>query len=111
MKDLRVIEDAGVAMVTAHGDFNPLQHLRRIAFELEIMKFRGAVVFDLLSCNGLSSNRFVQILFDGASFDRGSFSVIEDLDKKLRQEQDTLFRSNPEFLTRSVLSSLEISNF
>lgn len=111
MNKLRVVEPARVAVVTASGDYNPIQNLTKIGFELNKIKFKGSVVFDLLSFNGLSNNRFVQITFNDEGFDRASFCVLNNCDKLIVDEQDLFFKSHPNLLSSSVLSELELSHF
>lgn len=111
MKRLRVVENGEAVVITAFADYNPLQQLNKISAELENIRFRGPVVFDLLCTNGESNNRFVKLIFDGLKFDRKSFLVINDIDKKLKEEQDFFFRNHPDLLTESVLSSSELTQF
>jgi len=100
-----------IAVVTATVEFNPLRQLRQLGKELESLGFEGSVLFDLLSVNGLSTNRFVSVEFDGHIFDRKSFSVESGVDPFLRNEQNSLIKENPGFLKDSVLSPAELNEF
>jgi hypothetical protein len=111
MKRLRVVENGEAVVITAFADYNPLQQLNNISTELENIRFQGPVVFDLLCTNGESNNRFVKLIFDGLKFDRKSFLVISDIDKKLKEEQDVFFRNHPNLLAECVLSSSELTQF
>lgn len=108
---LRVIRGGALAVVTATPDFNPLEKLKSIEKELNLSNYEGSVVFDLFARNGLSSNRFVAISFDGYRFDRKSFRVLWNTDENLKIEQDFFFRNDPNFLKGSVLSSFEVRQF
>lgn len=111
MKRFRVVDNGETVLITAFADYNPLQQLNSISSELEKIRFRGAVVFDLLCTNGESDNRFVKLIFDGLKFDRKSFLVVGNIDKKLKDEQDVFFRHHPDLLVGSVLSSSELERF
>lgn len=111
MKEIRMIDSSKMAVVTAHDDYNPMQHLKKIGSELNSLKFKGIVLFDLLSTNGLTDNRFVKIIFNGIEFDRASFCVVEKIDESIKEEQDKIFRSQPRLLHSTVLSNYEVGNF
>lgn len=100
-----------IAVVTASAEFHPLRQLSQLANELKAVGFKGHVLFDLLSVNGLSSNRFVSVEFNGNAFDRSSLSVESSIDPSLQEEQNTLIKKNPNFLKDSVLSQFEINEF
>lgn len=109
MKRIRMI-GMNHAVVTALNDFDPLKNLKLLSNELQKMKFRGKVVFDLFSINGETSNRFAKMNFDGKEFNRSTFRIIKT-DINIKREQDQLFRASPKALSNSVLSSREIEEF
>jgi hypothetical protein len=111
MEHIRTIKNSGMLVVTASSDFNPMQQLKTLSIELQNMKFRGSVVFDLLYTNGQAYNRFVEINFDGTAFDRKSLNIIEHIDYNLKSEQDDFFRSAPDILAGTVLSEAERAAF
>lgn len=111
MKKVRVIEEKRIAVVTATSDFNPLNNFKTLGEELAAMKFEGSVVLDLLARNGLASNRFLVIPFDGSKFDRSLLAVLTDLDIDLKKEQDSAIRQNSQFVSSTVLASQEIKEF
>lgn len=99
-----------IAVITATAEFNPLRHFHQLSKELEALKFNGHVLFDLLSVNGLTYNRFVSAEFDGRSFDRKSLSVESVVDPTLQKEQNYLIKQSPNFLNDSVLTPSEIND-
>ena len=105
--NIQLIENAGVAVITAEPDFNPLHKLRDLSTELKSLQFSGAVVFDLFITNGVSDNRFVSIVFNGNGFDRKTFSVIKHIDPKIKEKQNLYIKAHPEFLQASILSLSE----
>ena len=64
-----------VAVITATDNFHPLRNLSTLSEQLESSRFKGSVLFDLLSVNGLSENRFASMEFKDGSFDRKSFCI------------------------------------
>jgi hypothetical protein len=111
MNRVSVIESFKVAVVTASVDYNPMQNLKKLEPELEERGYSGNVVFDLLTCNGLSENHFIQIVFNVSSFDRSTFVVLEKCDQRIESIQNKYFRANPELLSASVLSRSEVMAF
>ncbi|RYM59473.1 hypothetical protein BSQ98_21155 [Serratia liquefaciens] len=98
-------------IVVATGYSNPLSCLSAVAKRLESEAFKGDVLFDLLCSNGFESNRFASISFDGKSFARNTFSVIDEhnLPNELVKKQNTFLSEHSDFLSNSVLSRNEVS--
>lgn len=109
IKTIRIVGE--VAVVTATADFHPLRQIKCLSTELVRLGFEGAVLFDLLAVNGLSSNRFASMKFGSNGFDRASFVVESEVNSGIRIEQDSIVKSDPTFLLGSVLSSSELKNF
>lgn len=109
--NIQLIEKLDVAVVTASPDFNPLNKLVALGNCLKELRYSGDVVFDLLVTNGLSSNRFVTIRFNGSAFDRSSFQVTDQVDCYIKTVQDIYFHAHPDLLASSVLSTEEIKHF
>jgi len=107
-KHIRLVQNT--AIITATDDFEPLYKLSLLEIELRETKFKGDVVFDLLFTNGLCENRFIEISFNGNSFNKQSFKVTK-IDKELRTFQNHYFSSRPKLLEKSVLSTDEIHCF
>ena len=106
---IRVV--GGVAVVMATIDFNPLREMKELANKLETLGFKGEVLFDLLALNGLAENRFVSITFDGHRFNRATLAVESSVSPELKSEQDTIAKSDIEFLRSTVLSRDEVEEF
>lgn len=109
IKKIRIIND--IAIITGQEDFHPLRQLKSIEKELEKLHFIGTVLFDLLSFNGVNENRFVSIFFEKNRFDRSSFQVESNINKKIEEDQNEIIRKDKDFLLCSILSSHEIDNF
>lgn len=100
-----------VAVVTATADFHPLREIKILTLKLASLGFEGIVLFDLLSVNGLTPNRFASMKFEKRSFDRSSFTVETDISSDLQKGQDLMAKSDQAFLLGSVLSSSELKKF
>jgi len=109
IKIVRIVGE--VAVVTATADFHPLRQLKHLTKELNSLGFEGVVLFDLLVVNGLAPNRFASMKFDKGGFERASFAVESDVTSNIKNEQDSLARSEQAFLLGSVLSSSELEKF
>lgn len=53
------------------------EYLEELTIQLKEKTFKGNVMFDLLLSNGMSTNRFVELVFDGQEFDKKSFKIIK----------------------------------
>lgn len=96
--------ETGTAFVTSSFNFNALSNLGQVAKDLRNRSYTGKVVFDMLGLRGDSSDRFVEMDFDGG-FDRASFKYPES--PKYREIQDKFLKEHPEFLHEETLLSLE----
>jgi hypothetical protein len=79
---------------------SPLGSLPIIEKELE--SYRGKVLFDLLMCNGLASNRFIVADYDGDKFDVGSFTITQ-VGTSIKKESLSFYMTDPSLLENSVL--------
>jgi len=109
MNHIRLTDSS--AVITATAAFQPLNNLPKLEVELRDKGFKGTVVLDLLYFNGLSDNRFIEIMFDGNEFNRASYKVNSKIDSAIQAYQDLFFSSRPALLASSVLSSQEVKNF
>lgn len=90
---------------------SPLQELFELANELKKKQYFGEVLFDLLCVNGNNSNRFISIVFNGEIFDRSSAKLLANPDKSLLNLQDSFYKEHQSFISSSVLSSVQRSNY
>lgn len=106
------IRKVGAAlMVTAGPGFHPLREITPLTAQISELGFQGEVLFDLLAVNGLEGNRFASMSFSQGAFDRSSFSAGPLVDPMLIEEQDVAARTDPSFLSATVLSSCEVARF
>lgn len=99
-------------VVVATGYDTPLSCLNIIAQRLTEEAFHGPVLFDLLCSNGLEDNRFASISFDGKSFLKKTFHVVDEqlLPKQFLKNQNEFFITHESILSASVLTKSEIYN-
>jgi hypothetical protein len=85
----------------------PEEYLSDVAKELARKKFEGYVLFDLLLCNGLNSQRYVKSYFDGNTFQRDSFVTLSDkeLDDSVKQFTFKFYSSKNELLENNNMLS------
>lgn len=81
---------------------SPIERLREIEKELNSL-FKGKVLFDLLLSNGVSSNRYVEAVFNGQNFEYTSFKSLINVEMQLKRESTNFYRNHSEFLENSVL--------
>ncbi|WP_354691790.1 type II toxin-antitoxin system RnlB family antitoxin [Phytobacter sp. RSE-02] len=100
-------------IVVATSYNNPLSCLNSIAKSLHAKKFKGKVIFDLLCSNGLESNRFMSVFFDGSNFNHTSFKVEFEgsFPSEIVEIQNIYFANHRWILDNSVLSTNEILQF
>lgn len=85
----------------------PEEYLSDIERELARKKFEGAILFDLLLCNGFNSQRYVASYFNGKHFQAESFITLRDtdLDNEIKQFTFKFYASKNELLEKSDLLS------
>lgn len=100
-----------VVMATSYEDpLDTINTIKNIEFELRSMEIsKGVVVFDLLTCVGNSSQRFITLYFNGFEFDLNSYEIITVPKKsELRQSMASFFNKLGKELEYTVLNSIQI---
>jgi hypothetical protein len=91
-------------MVLSTSYVNPLEMLTEIEAELA-SSYCGKVLFDLLLCNGNSSNRFMEAFFDGKQFVQTSFRILSEVDEEIRRFSANYYKDKPYFIESPLLSN------
>jgi Antitoxin to bacterial toxin RNase LS or RnlA len=102
---IQQIDDV-VVVVYSTSYKNPIAYLKKIEEDLDKIEFKGEVVlviFDLLLCNGYSSNRFIQAEFFNRQIDRLSIKVLKNIDSALLEKSQEFYQENQHFLENSIL--------
>ncbi|MDF2546107.1 MAG: hypothetical protein K0R93_1005 [Anaerosolibacter sp.] len=89
-----------IVMSTSY--INPIDEIEDIEEYLR-KNFKGKVLFDMLLKNGISSNRFIEAIFDGEKFDLQSFRALSKVDDRIREFAANFYRCHEEFLNNSTL--------
>lgn len=102
---MRKIADSQYGYVVFSANYvNPLDQKRIIEGELSRKSFSGYVIFDLLLAVGDADNRFLELFFDGTSFDMKTISVVNNVRDAIRKEAARFYISNEDFLSDSILT-------
>lgn len=110
MQSIQIYDDNTAIVTATESVFNLRACLLSSNQHLHNIKFSGLVVFDLLVCNGLASNRFIAVDFVGGEFDDDSCRVYEPGNEVVAHQLQH-FITNPHWIVASVLSSTAQSNF
>jgi Antitoxin to bacterial toxin RNase LS or RnlA len=89
-------------VVVATSWINPMRVMGLIEKLMQVSAFNGIVIFDLALVNGLATNRFAEIQFNG-KFDRRSSKVIseDNLPENAEAEIRKFFAENPQIVEQS----------
>lgn len=87
---------------------NPINELKDIANELQLFRYEGEVIFDLLLTNGNTSNRFLISKFTKRKFVMKSFKKT-NIGTDIKREIILYYKNHVEYLSNSILSSSTIS--
>ncbi len=106
-KQYKIISNRGqIAVIVSTSFKSPLDQLKMISDDLIEARFYGEVIFDLLLCNGVSSNRFASFYFDSKYFNDESLCVSSTCCQ--REETEKYYLANPGLFKGSVLTEGEI---
>lgn len=100
-----------IAIFTAtRFDYDVAPGLRTAMDPLIVDNFVGRAVFDLVVCNGLNSNRFISVDFDGEKFTENTCGIYNP-DPEFLASANQVLVDHPDWITNSVLSQAEQANF
>lgn len=81
-------------------------YLYEIGKCLSDKNYIGNVIIDLLLSNGNSTNRFIELYFDGSKFDLSKVKTIKPT-KELELRSIEFYSSNPQLLENSTLNKAQ----
>lgn len=95
--------------VVATSYLNPFDDIDKIEQELNEFncKFSGQVLFDLLLCNGLNSNRYVMVNFEAGKFVVSSLVRLNRISESCKKFINDYLKKNDLFLDVSVLPAAQ----
>lgn len=91
-------------VVVATSYENPIDEIENIEQELNNKKYCGKILFDLLLCNGMNSNRYIEMEFDGDYFDINSSIIVDSPTENIKRAIYEYFSNRPLLIENSVLS-------
>ena len=98
-------KDSAYQCVSISLSNDGLDHMyESLETELKDQKARGRILLDLLLSNGLRSERFISLFFDGQCLDLNSYKVENCIDSKIEDYCSKYYRSQPHLLENSVLT-------
>ncbi|MBS5934615.1 MAG: type II toxin-antitoxin system RnlB family antitoxin [Clostridiales bacterium] len=90
-------------VVIATSYVNPVDELYNIENDLRQQEFIGQVVFDLLLCNGITDNRYIEVYFNGNTFDINQSKILNDIDIETKKIIYSFYISHINMLEYSSL--------
>jgi hypothetical protein len=94
-------------VVLATSYENPVDELDEIEYDLASKKYSGMVLFDLLLCNGMNSNRYIEMTFDGEHFDIFTSKVLKNPSEITEKFINQYLKSKPLLIQNSVLPNAQ----
>jgi hypothetical protein len=91
-------------MIYSISEYNPTDCISKIEKELLQKTYTGNVCFDLLLSNGNSFNRYLNAYFNGKSFNKDSYSIIDEPRIELKEKSIKFYQKNLALLENSILS-------
>ncbi len=102
---LKKISDREFEYIIFSVDYSRIEdYLSELSQELSGKMRSGAVVFDLLLSNGLSSDRYVSAYFDGRIFHRNTIKPVDSVDDKIKKLSSNFYLRKPEILENGILT-------
>ena len=102
--EIKKIETKQEYIVLSTSYMSPLDELFDLEEKLHQLEYKGIIVFDLLLCNGLEQNRFLETFFDGNFIDLSSISILDQVDEKIEEISRSFYRENPHILENGILT-------
>ncbi len=100
-------------MIVATSYSDPLENMEQIALlevNLRHTQIKGKVLFDMLTCVGDNSERYLSLEFDGTNFDLTSSQFVQfPKGSDIRQLSMKTFRQLKDELYNTVLNSKQIN--
>lgn len=100
MKEYKLIETANeypfVVVSTSYA--NPIPYIFEIKDILVHADYKGFILIDLLLSNGFTDNRFLEVFFDGQTFDILNTRILEKISSKMLDDLYCFYSNNPELI-------------
>lgn len=90
-------------VVVATSYVNPVDELYNIEDDLRQQHFNGTILFDLLLCNGITDNRYIEVYFNGVTFDISQYKILNDIDIEAKKYINSFYLDHLNMLQYSNL--------
>mgnify|MGYP001034930265 CR=1 FL=1 len=107
MKHYEIIRIKEKYIVIAISYVNPMDEIDYIANDLKEKGCCGKIIFDLLLCNGLNSNRYLELYFDGNVFDIFSAKKIK-IENEMVVKELNMYMIQRGYLDKGILQHAQI---
>lgn len=84
---------------------SPLEGFGNIEKELK-GKYKGRIIFDLLLCNGNTSDRFISVYFNGSNFNINKIGIIKPSNVILKRSL-RFYNKHLDYVSNSVLTKMQ----
>ncbi|MDC0800767.1 type II toxin-antitoxin system RnlB family antitoxin [Clostridium paraputrificum] len=101
---IKRIDDRHEYIILSTSYISPLDELFDLEEQLKQLEYKGKIIFDLLLCNGLERNRFLETFFDGDFVDLSSISILYGVDERIKKISRSFYKENLDILETSILS-------
>ena len=92
--------------ISMSTDFSrPDDYLEELGIDLSNRQFKGKIIFDLLLCNGMRSNRFFSAHFDGEKFNGISSLKSNDITTEVQSTASEFYMQHFDLVERNQLLS------
>ncbi|MDR0272477.1 MAG: type II toxin-antitoxin system RnlB family antitoxin [Clostridiales bacterium] len=99
--------ESGGYVIVATSYLRPFDDIDHIEYDLKGYDYHGGVLFDLLLCNGLSTNRYMKMDFDGEKFDYDSLVLLKNISGSTKEAIGDFFKENDSYLDDSILPNAQ----
>ncbi|MBL4932259.1 type II toxin-antitoxin system RnlB family antitoxin [Clostridium paridis] len=96
------MENQCIVLSTSY--ISPLDEIDVLQDELRKQNYFGTLIIDLLLCNGLSSNRYIEVYFNGDDLDFSTLKVVSNVSTTIRKKSNQFYMSHKDVLNRGILS-------
>lgn len=90
-------------LVLSTSYISPLDDIFSLQDELIKRKCKGKIYLDLLLCNGISDNRYLEVEFDGKSIDIRKIKICYDVKSEIKEVSREFYKLNKNLLSKSIL--------
>ena len=104
--DIKKVNIDKYSIIVLSNSFeNPFFYESQI--ERDLQGEKGYVLFDLLTVNGLSSNRFIEAFYDGEKIRADSYKIIKNVSDDILNYTREYYLNKPKIISNSAMTNIE----